>query len=147
MPEIKLNGSRKPWTKTKKKPRTFTSAGKPNYEQFIPFYKRDTENDSRYSSKRWRSLRMTVLGNDPTCPICMTLGRVNSAHHVDHVRLHDTDGIDFYDDRNLWGLCESCHATKSAMEANGIGTPHALNFGEAKAWWVEAVCDVKRRRM
>jgi len=145
MPEIKLRGSRKPWTKSKKKPRTFKSDGQPNFKQFVPFFGSRSQDDKRYQSARWKSVRKVVLHDAPTCPTCMNLGRVNSAAHVDHVKLHDTDGIDFYDVRNLWGLCVSCHSTKSSLEAKGIMAPRSYGYGEAKQWWLDVVCDCKRR--
>ena len=145
MPEIKLKGSKQPWTKGSKKQRSFKQDGTPNFEQFIPFYGSTTQGDSRYSSTRWKRVREVVLGDDPTCPICMNLGVVNSAAHVDHVRLHDTEGISFYDTRNWWGLCASCHAVKSTLESHRVSCPYSYNFSEAKEWWMKAVSDAKQR--
>jgi 5-methylcytosine-specific restriction endonuclease McrA len=145
VPEIPMRGRRKPWTRSRKRPRSFKDDGSPNFAAFVPFYGSDAQHDSRYQSARWKRVRQVVLADAPTCPTCMNLGRVNSAAHVDHVRSHDTGGIDFYDDRNLWGLCESCHATKSGLESAGVSCPHSYNFGEAKQWWMEAICDAIRR--
>lgn len=75
----------------------------------------------------------------------MTLGRVNSAAHVDHVRVHDEEQIHFFDSDNLWGLCASCHAVKSGLEAVGVRAPYSYTPGQAKQWWLECVVRAKRK--
>jgi|DEB0MinimDraft_10_1074344.scaffolds.fasta_scaffold23348_1 5-methylcytosine-specific restriction endonuclease McrA len=145
MPEIPERGRRKPWTKSRKRPRSFKPNGQPNFAAFVPFYGSTAQHDKRYQSARWKRVRLLVLNDAPTCPTCMNRGRVVSAAHVDHVRRHDTGGLDFYDERNLWGLCEGCHAVKSGLESAGVYCPQNFNFGEAKQWWMVAICDAIKR--
>lgn len=140
-----MRGRRKPWTKSRKRPRSFKHDGTPNFSAFVPFHDSSIKHDPRYQSARWKRVRQVVLADAPTCPACMNSGRVVSAAHVDHVRSHDSGSINFFDDRNLWGLCERCHAVKSGLESAGVCCPWDYSFDEAKQWWMLAICDANSR--
>ena len=111
MPEIPLSGRRKPWE------RRATKGFKKDGTPFTPFRGARSSGDSRYSSKHWRSMRQRVLQEYPVCVVCLDADKMTPSAEVDHIEPHVEH--DFYDQDNLWALCKSCHAKKSAHESNG----------------------------
>ena len=60
-----------------------------------------------------------MLRENPTCPVCMQQGILSAATETDHIVAHKGDKALFFDGNNLWTLCKTCHASKSAAERNG----------------------------
>ena len=61
-----------------------------------------------------------ILANAPLCPICEAAGQVTPATEVDHIVPRSKDPHRFTDASNLWGLCRSCHQTKTQLERRGV---------------------------
>ena len=59
---------------------------------------------------RWRKLRKLVLHDDPICAVC----HVAASEEVDHILPKASGGMDELS--NLQGICERCHAEKTAQE-------------------------------
>lgn len=66
-------------------------------------------------STRWQRIRHRVLTEQPLCPLCEKEGRIVAAVDVDH---KDNNSHNNARD-NLWGLCKSHHAEKTAVEKSG----------------------------
>ncbi|MFZ3483899.1 HNH endonuclease [Sphingomonas sp. 3-13AW] len=63
-----------------------------------------------YKTARWQKLRMVVLVRDLfTCQRCGVIEADTSQLVADHKRPHRGDEALFWDDKNLWTLCKSCH--------------------------------------
>lgn len=72
-----------------------------------------------YKSARWRTLRLAVLTRDLfTCqwPGCGRVEPDTSKLVADHRRPHRGDETLFWDERNLWTLCASCHSSAKQRE-------------------------------
>lgn len=61
-----------------------------------------------------------ILANSPLCPICEAAGQTTPATEVDHIVPRRKDPDRFTDPSNLWGLCRSCHQTKTQLERRGV---------------------------
>jgi 5-methylcytosine-specific restriction endonuclease McrA len=76
-----------------------------------------------YDRQLWRGphgLRKAVLARDPVCMICHR----NPATVADHKIPHRGNWNLFTDlAHNLWGICETCHSRKTAMEDGGFSHP------------------------
>ncbi len=73
-----------------------------------------------YDRQMWRGphgLRYVVLARDPVCMICQ---RVASTI-ADHIIPHKGNWTLFCDLNNLQGICDDCHAAKTAREDGGFG--------------------------
>lgn len=128
MPEIPMNQRRKPWEKRPSK------GFKRDGSTFRPFAGARSSGDSRYGSKHWRSMRVRILEAYPVCPVCMDGGRMTASAEVDHIEPHIQH--DFYDEDNLWALCKSCHAKKSAHESNGAEPDGSI---DSRQWWIDRI--------
>ena len=69
--------------------------------------------EPRYSSTRWRALRLTFLRENPLCIECNELANV-----VDHIT-PVTQGGDFWHGP-FQAMCDSCHARKSRTERKDL---------------------------
>ena len=73
-----------------------------------------------YTSRPWRRVRRLKLAMQPLCEVCLSIGLVVPASHVDHiVAIHD--GGEPLDLDNLQSLCASCHSRKTASRDRGFG--------------------------
>jgi 5-methylcytosine-specific restriction protein A len=70
-----------------------------------------------YRTPEWQAIRARVLREQPICAAC----RMAKSSRVDHVKAHKGDRTLFLDRKNLQGLCESCHNSKSASRDGGWG--------------------------
>jgi 5-methylcytosine-specific restriction protein A len=76
---------------------------------------------------RWRKLRKLVLHDDPICAVCC----VQASQEVDHVLPKGSGGMDALS--NLQGICERCHAEKTAQENSTRFNAQATgNLGEER---------------
>ena len=74
--------------------------------------------DKWYHRAYWKkTLRPTVLARDPICVICDR----NPSTIGDHIIPHKGNWTLFSDLNNLQGICEPCHAKKTAAEDGGFG--------------------------
>lgn len=69
-----------------------------------------------YNNARWLNLSRRIRQRDPICCIC---GKKPSAE-TDHI-VPVAAGGEMWDERNLQGLCHSCHSRKTAREDGGFG--------------------------
>ena len=76
--------------------------------------------DSRGSAAKrgydspWRRFRLIYLTRHPLCVDCLDADLVRPATEIHHVaKLRDRPDLKF-DPTNLRGLCQSCHATRTA---------------------------------
>ena len=81
-------------------------------------YQRLTGLASPYSSARWKKLREFVLRKcSHLCETCLRNGIYTNATQVDHIiPVYQRPDL-FWDEDNLAGICNSCHAVKSKEEA------------------------------
>lgn len=80
--------------------------------------RRLTDNSEVYNGQRWRKVRLLALAkSNGLCVICLAKGLTVQAKEVDHT-LPISQGGAVYDLDNLQGLCVTCHARKSGMEAH-----------------------------
>ena len=73
-----------------------------------------------YDRQIWRGphgLRRVVLARDPVCVICNR----NASTVADHIVPHKGVWELFCDLVNLQGICDECHAKKTATEDGGFG--------------------------
>ena len=83
-----------------------------------PQHMREVDNSSFYNSKRWRALRNYYIQMKPLCEQCKrSSNHVKSAQVVDHI-VPITMGGSPVDIKNLQSLCNSCHNSKSGIEAS-----------------------------
>lgn len=78
-------------------------------------YTRQRDRALHTGSAEWRRLRAQVLAEQPLCPICQKLGRLEPAVEVDHKDNNSHNNAR----SNLWGLCASHHSEKTAAEMDG----------------------------
>ena len=131
MPEIP-NSHRKPWQRRAQK--GFKKDGSP----FAPFRGARSSGDSRYDSKHWRTIRERVLLEYPVCTVCLDAGRMRASNEVDHIEPHVEH--EFFDEDNLWALCKSCHAKKSAHESNGRRADGDM---DPRQFWINTINNKK----
>lgn len=78
--------------------------------------KRNLEHDTRYDSRRWRSLRKQALARDNyLCQECLKNGKLTAGNIGDHIHNVKQGGA-FWELTNIQTMCASCHAKKSATE-------------------------------
>lgn len=89
----------------------------------------------RIRGRRGVELRKAVLDQEPFCRACAEVDRVAESVEVDHIVPLARGGTNARS--NLQGLCEDCHAAKSARERQGQWLPAWL---PAPAIPVTVVC-------
>ncbi len=77
--------------------------------------RRETATRRGYTSRKWRIIRHRILERDPMCTMC----NCELSNVCDHIVPISQGGSD--DDKNLQGVCLSCHSGKTAMEDGGFG--------------------------
>jgi len=131
MPSIPLNDPRRKDRKKRfGKARSFLPSGRPNFAASVPFFGSPGGDVKWYGQKWWKNTRERVLREDPLCGVCLLLGRAVEATDVDHIEPHEGNYELFHDRTNLWGLCKSCHATKSSYEAKGMRFEERITWGK-----------------
>lgn len=99
--------------------------------------KRDSqrwENNAKYNTKQWETLRQIQLSRYPLCAGCEAEGIVTAANTVDHVFpwTHISEEAFFI---NLFqSLCPTHHATKTQLEQRG----RYKRFGKPSIEYVKA---------
>lgn len=91
--------------------------------------------DPFYLSRAWRRFRAWYLANHPFCELCLKKGQLVTAKMVDHV-IELKDGGAQLAEENVQALCWSCHANKTAREADrrkSSGTFGHNRAGEPKS--------------
>ena len=76
---------------------------------------RDPQVKRLYNSRRWQSMRVSQLAQEPWCAECLSHGEYVPANEVDHVNPHRGDSNLFFGGR-LQSLCKVCHSRKTASE-------------------------------
>jgi 5-methylcytosine-specific restriction endonuclease McrA len=99
-----------------------TNNRKSQHKRDFDHYRSDDPIRKLYRTKRWKSVRLTVLRRDILCQAC---GH-QAATVVDHILLArlivDTYGVEaFFDLTRLQGLCAACHNSKTAVECGWSG--------------------------
>lgn len=79
-----------------------------------------TENNAMYNTPAWRTMRTMQLGKQPLCQSCLSIGKVNSASHIDHLFAWASLGKDAFYHNILQSLCPECHSAKTVLEQQGI---------------------------
>lgn len=72
-----------------------------------------------YKTDLWRRLRLQQLRTEPLCRYCRTMGRVEAATVVDHVRPHRGERDLAFDPDNLQSLCKPCHDRHAQAKDRG----------------------------
>jgi 5-methylcytosine-specific restriction protein A len=67
-----------------------------------------------YRTRRWAFLRAQVLSEEMWCTDCLPSGIYEPAHDVHHKQKHHGDEVLFWSRANLTGLCQPCHAKRTA---------------------------------
>ena len=135
MAEIPLHGHKRPWTKRASK------GFKKDGSTFSPFKGSTSTGDARYSTAIWKRIRKAVLSEYPVCSICLDKDILKASAQVDHIEPHQDGTMEFHDITNLWGLCASCHAKKSAREGNGQRPPSGI---DPRGWWIKKINKTKK---
>ncbi len=65
-----------------------------------------------YKTSHWLRLRAQVLRRQPICVVCNR----NPSEVCDHIQDHRGDEALFYAERNVRGVCESCHDQRTSTE-------------------------------
>lgn len=68
----------------------------------------------RIRGRRLQAIRSRLLRANPLCVMCSARGIYRAATQVDHVVALANGGAD--DDSNRQGLCDDCHAVKTAHD-------------------------------
>ena len=68
------------------------------------------------SGAQWRRTREFILARDPICRDCRREASTDVDHIIMAIMWCGTGENDYYDERNLQGLCKSCHSRKTARE-------------------------------
>jgi 5-methylcytosine-specific restriction endonuclease McrA len=63
---------------------------------------------------------MAVLSEEPVCPVCQAVGKVEPATEVDHITPRRLAPDLMFSRSNLWGLCRDCHREKTRLEHRGV---------------------------
>lgn len=71
-----------------------------------------------YGTKQWQQFRQIQLSKHPICARCQSLGKITSAHHVDHIFPHRMDWDKWMGNR-FQSLCAECHSIKTGLEKKG----------------------------
>ena len=72
--------------------------------------KHNHDNDSFYSSERWKKKREMILKRDNyRCQICKRYGRIKQATIVHHIKELDEYPELAFENSNLQSLCMGCH--------------------------------------
>ena len=78
---------------------------------------RDT--NSIYQTPAWRTLRQRQLSIQPLCQACLSRGKVEAAHHVDHVFAWKHVGKHAFLRNVFQSLCHADHSHKTGLEKQG----------------------------
>lgn len=70
-----------------------------------------SNNDTRYHSTKWRTIRANQLKKQPLCKLCNDKGIITSATIADHIKAVRLGG-EFWSSDNLQSLCVRCHNAK-----------------------------------
>lgn len=77
----------------------------------------DRRGTERIRGRIGQRIRERVLAANPLCVHCEAKGITRPATQVDHiVALHNGGEEHPYDDSNRQGLCDDCHAAKTAVD-------------------------------
>lgn len=94
---------------------------KPWQEVRVPFGRRK-DNSSFYNGTKWRKTSIAFREANPFCVDCQNENKVGPSDVADHIRglqyLIDNN-IDPYDWKELQGLCNKHHNSKSGRQAHG----------------------------
>lgn len=93
------------------KPPLFRPAG---WKPPQPWARSRFEPDQRKRGRAGQRDRAQVLSEEPLCRKCLEAGKTVASEEVDHIVPLSEGGTD--DRANKQGLCEPCHAAKSAAE-------------------------------
>jgi 5-methylcytosine-specific restriction protein A len=99
-----------------------TLAWLPDDSQGKAAYRRATSPWMRlYNTARWKRLRAATLLRDLyQCQMCNRIEANTSKLVADHKRPHRGNETIFWDESNLWTLCQSCHSgAKQKQETGG----------------------------
>lgn len=91
-------------------------ASKPNRKLTYAMFNRfraDKEDAKFYSCARWKKKRLVVLKRDPLCVVCKAAGRLVPSTIADHILERKEHPHLAWDLKNLRGVCESCHNSKT----------------------------------
>lgn len=72
-------------------------------------------------TQRWLDVQRLVMERDPLCRRCLELGITSRSTSVDHIEPLARRPDLAYHLSNLQGLCDPCHARKSAEERSAAG--------------------------
>lgn len=126
MPRIRRHSRRRPWKTPKTRGKNSPSDGvrrfRPDGSASLGWEGRPSGSDldPRLKTKDWQRAREVILANAPLCQICEANGQTTPATEVDHIVPRSEDPERFTDPTNLWGLCRSCHQTKTHLERQGV---------------------------
>lgn len=67
--------------------------------------------DDRYHTRRWQKLSKMIRERDVFCQECLKVGKYSKAEVCDHV-IPIAKHPDFWDVKNLQGLCKKCNIIK-----------------------------------
>ena len=81
--------------------------------------KRHSTATPRTRGRALQRMRKALFSENPLCVVCLKQGRTELAVHRDHIVPLIDGGRD--DASNEQGLCEACHAEKTAREATMRG--------------------------
>ena len=73
---------------------------------------RKRDNDSFYSSKVWRDLRLLKLQMNPICESCKKTGNIKTANVVHHIKTREDFPELSLSIENLESVCVQCHNRK-----------------------------------
>lgn len=97
------------------------------YKQALDRNRKHDPIHALYRVRRWtKGTRLIVLRRDPLC--CMCGHRASTvADHIKPAReiVAQFGKAEFYNPDRCQGLCDSCHASKSAYEGEFAGVPRA----------------------
>jgi len=68
------------------------------------------------STAQWRRTREFILSRDPICRMCHREASVEVDHIIMATMWCSTGEHNYYDERNLQGMCHACHSRKTARE-------------------------------
>lgn len=106
MPRLKGRNTPRPWL-----PKT-ASKDRPQQQG---------DHSAVYHSSRWVKVRRLVLQRDPICVRCYNAGVTIPSTVADHI-IPINQGGPVWEMDNLQGMCNTCHAVKSAREGKAYKT-------------------------
>lgn len=78
-----------------------------------------SKQDGLYNSRKWRNKSRNYLKANPLCVMCKANNIIAQATVTDHIKPIDQGG-EIWDERNMQGLCASCHGKKSSMDRKNL---------------------------